>query len=79
MGLPGVARAAVLPRPDGLRGVHLVAVLMGSGDTSAVLAAGRAAFGSLKAPRAVHWVKDWPMLSSGKTDFIALERGMGWR
>jgi long-chain acyl-CoA synthetase len=79
MGLPGVARAAVLPRPDGLRGVHLVAVLMGSGDTSAVLAAGRAAFGSLKAPRVVHWVKDWPMLSSGKTDFAALERGMGWR
>jgi hypothetical protein len=27
----------------------------------------------------VHWVKDWPMLSSGKTDFAALERGMGWR
>jgi long-chain acyl-CoA synthetase len=79
MGLPGVARAAVLPRADGLRGVHLVAVLMGSGETSAVLAAGRAAFGSLKAPRVVHWVKDWPMLSSGKTDFAALERGMGWR
>ena len=43
MGLPGVARAAVLPRPDGLRGVHLVAVLMGSGDTAA--AAGGAAAG----------------------------------
>ena len=79
MGLPGVARAAVLPRPDGLRGVHLVAVLMGAADTAAVLAAGRAAFGSLKAPRAVHWVEDWPMLPSGKTDFAALERGMGWR
>jgi long-chain acyl-CoA synthetase len=79
MGLPGVARAAVLPRPDGLRGVHLVAVMMGSADTSAVLAAGRAAFGTLKAPRAVHWVGDWPMLPSGKTDLAALERGMGWR
>jgi long-chain acyl-CoA synthetase len=79
MGLPGVARAAVLPRPDGLRGVHLVAVLMGAADTAAVLAAGRGAFGSLKAPRAVHWVEDWPMLSSGKTDLAALERGMGWR
>ena len=79
MGLPGVARAAVLPRPDGLRGVHLVAVLLGSGDTAAVLAASRAAFGSLKAPRAVHWVEDWPMLPSGKTDLAALERGMGWR
>jgi long-chain acyl-CoA synthetase len=79
MGLPGVARAAVLPRPDGLRGVHLVAVLMGAADTAAVLAAGRAAFGSLKAPRAVHWVEDWPMLPSGKTDLADLERGMGWR
>ncbi len=79
MGLTGVARAAVLPRPDGLRGVYLVAVLMGAADTAAVLAAGRAAFGSLKAPRAVHWVEDWPMLSSGKTDLAALERGMGWR
>jgi long-chain acyl-CoA synthetase len=59
--------------------VHLVAVLMGAADAAAVLAAGRAAFGSLKAPRAVHWVEDWPMLPSGKTDLAALERGMGWR
>jgi long-chain acyl-CoA synthetase len=79
MGLPGVARAAVLPRPDGLRGVHLVALVMGTGETEAVLAAGRAAFGPLKAPRAVHWMCDWPMLPSGKTDLAALERVMGWR
>jgi long-chain acyl-CoA synthetase len=79
MGLPGVARAAVLPRPDGLRGMHLVAVVMGTGETEAVLAAGRAAFGSLMAPRAVYWMGDWPMLSSGKTDLAALERVMGWR
>ncbi len=79
MGLPGVARAAVLPRPDGLRGMHLVAVVMGTGETEAVLAAGRAVFGPLKAPRAVHWMRDWPMLPSGKTDLAALERVMGWR
>lgn len=79
MGLPGVTRAVVLPRPDGLRGVHLVAVVMGTGETEAVLAAGRAVFGPLKAPRAVHWMRDWPMLPSGKTDLAALERVMGWR
>ena len=79
LGLPGVLRAAVLPRPDGLRGVHLEAVLMGGGETAAVLAATRAAFGPLKAPKAGHWVRDWPMLASGKTDLVALERMMGWR
>lgn len=79
LGLPGVTRAAVLPRPDGLRGVHLVAVLMGHTDGDGVLAACRAAFGPLKAPKAVHWVQDWPMLPSGKTDLAAVERAMGWR
>jgi long-chain acyl-CoA synthetase len=59
--------------------VHLVAVVMGTGETEAVLAAGRAVFGPLKAPRAVHWMRDWPMLPSGKTDLAALERVMGWR
>ena len=77
--LPGVARAAVLPRPDALRGVHLVAVLMGTVDEGAVLAACRAEFGALKAPRAVHFVADWPVLASGKTDLAALEGALGWR
>lgn len=79
LGLPGVTRAAVLPRPDGLRGVHLVAVLAGPADQDVVLAACRAAFGPLKAPKSVHWVQDWPMLASGKTDLAAVERAMGWR
>lgn len=79
MGLSGVARAAVVPRPDGLRGVHLVAVLAGNAEVDAVLAACRAAFGPLKAPKAVHWLQDWPMLASGKTDLAAVERAFGWR
>ncbi len=77
--LPGVARAAVLPRPDALRGVHLVAVLLGTADAGAVLAACRAQFGALKAPRAAHFVADWPVLASGKTDLAALERVLAWR
>ncbi|MDZ4135636.1 MAG: AMP-binding protein [Paracoccaceae bacterium] len=73
-GLPGVIRAAVLPRPDGLRGHVLEAVLMGdAGQSAAILAALRVKFGALKAPRRLHWRRDWPMLASGKTDLRALE------
>lgn len=79
-GLPGVARAAVLPRPDTLRGVHLVAVLFGdAAKEAAVLAACRAHLGALKAPKAIYWLQDWPALSSGKTDLVGVERALGWR
>ncbi|MEY3960399.1 MAG: hypothetical protein RIR14_1053, partial [Pseudomonadota bacterium] len=77
--LPGVRRAAVLPRPDGLRGMHLVAIIAGEAEAGLVLSAARAAFGPLKAPKAIHRIEDWPMLASGKTDLAALERGLGWR
>lgn len=79
LGLPDVARAAVLPRPDPLRGVHLVAVIMGAASDAAVLAACRGALGPLKSPKAVYRVAEWPMLGSGKTDLVALERALGWR
>ena len=73
-GLPGVTRAAVLPMPDPLRGQTLVAVLQGDpGHEDAILAALRAELGPLKAPRALIWRQDWPMLASGKTDLKALE------
>lgn len=78
LGLPGVLRAAVLPRPDPLRGVHLVAVVQGGVD-EAILRACRDRLGPLKAPKALYHVQDWPMLASGKTDLAALERLMGWR
>ncbi len=77
-GIAGIVRAAVLARPDALRGVHLVAVIAGTAAESAVLAACRAQFGALKAPRAVHYVQDWPVLASGKTDLLTLERALGW-
>lgn len=70
---PGVTRAAVVPRPDVLRGVHLVAFVMGDrGQEAALLAALRGRFGALKAPKALIWREDWPMLLSGKTDLRAL-------
>jgi len=80
LALPGVTRVAVLPRPDALRGVHLVAVVQGAAAEDDILASARAALGSLKAPRAVFRLEgDWPMLVSGKTDLLAVERALGWR
>ena len=72
-GLAGVLRAAVLPVPDALRGVHLVAVLHGdAGQGAAVLAALRAHMGPLRAPKRLIWRRDWPELPSGKTDLRLL-------
>jgi long-chain acyl-CoA synthetase len=74
----GVQRVAVVPRKDGLRGVVMVAVVQGDPACEAdLLAAARRQFGTLKAPRAVIWRKDWPVLASGKTDLIAVAREAG--
>lgn len=73
LGLPGVERAAVLPRPDPRRGVHLVAVLRGDpGQGPAIQGALRARLGPTKAPKALIWLQDWPTLPSGKTDLASL-------
>ena len=77
-GLAGVARVAVLPRPDARRGSVMLAVLQGDpGQEAAILAACRAHLGALKAPRAVIWRADWPVLASGKTDLQRLAREVG--
>ncbi|MGV8987986.1 MAG: AMP-binding protein [Cypionkella sp.] len=78
LSLPLVTRAAVLARPDVLRGIHLVAVLMGDASQEAsILAALRARFGPLKAPKVLIWRGDWPMLASGKTDLAQLAKDIG--
>lgn len=69
--LPGVTRAAVTPRPDGLRGTVLVAHVMGEAEDGAILLALRAQFGTLKAPKAILRPGSWPLLPSGKTDLAA--------
>ncbi len=75
---PGVDQAAVLPRPDARRGVHLVAVLLGDPSCEpAILAACRARLGALKAPKSVSWRSDWPMLAAGKTDLRTLAEELG--
>ena len=72
--LPGVIRAAVLPVPDTKRGHSLIAVLQGDpAQEAAILSALRRTLGRLKSPKSLVWREDWPMLSSGKTDFRALE------
>lgn len=77
-GLQGVERVAVLPRRDALRGVVMVAVVMGDSRREvAILQAGRERFGPLKAPRALFWRGDWPMLGSGKTDLVRLAAEAG--
>jgi long-chain acyl-CoA synthetase len=78
-GLPGIARAAVLPVADARRGTVLVALVAGDpAAEAAVLARLRAELGPLKAPKALIWQEDWPVLASGKTDLRALEARLTW-
>ena len=51
----------------------LIAVLLGDpAQEAAILAAARARLGTLKAPRALIWRQDWPVLASGKPDLVRL-------
>jgi long-chain acyl-CoA synthetase len=76
LGLPGVAEAAVLPRPDTRRGQVPVAFLWGQlaeTDRAALEAGARAKLDPLFVPREIRILADWPRLASGKTDLRALE------
>lgn len=75
---PGVTQAAVIAVTDARRGAVLEACLLGDRAQEAVLLAGlRAGFGPLMAPRRLHWLVEWPVLPSGKTDLAALARRFG--
>jgi long-chain acyl-CoA synthetase len=77
--LPGIRRAAVLPVPDPKRGQVLVALVQGDPDRQTeIMARLRAELGPLKAPKALIWLEDWPLLPSGKTDIKALEAHLPW-
>ena len=78
-GLPGIARVAVVPVPDVQRGTVLVALVQGDASCeAAILTALRQMLGALKAPKALIWQADWPLLPSGKTDLLTLEGRMKW-
>ena len=75
MAQPGIAEAAVVAQPDGLRGQVLHAVLKGDPLCgSAAMTACRSRLGTLKSPKSFHFISDWPRLPSGKTDFAAIGR-----
>lgn len=77
--LPGVRRAAVLPVADARRGAVLVAMVQGDrAEADRIMAALKAELGPLKAPRALIWQDEWPLLPSGKTDLRALEARLAW-
>jgi long-chain acyl-CoA synthetase len=74
---PGVAQAAVIARPDAIRGSVITAILNGDpGCEAAILAACRSTLGPLKSPKALIWRQDWPVTTSGKTDFAAITRDL---
>ena len=78
-GMPGILRAAVVPVPDTRRGHVLVAMVMGDPALEAtILTRLRRELGALKAPKALIWLSDWPLLPSGKTDLRALEAQAKW-
>lgn len=78
-GMPGILRAAVVPVPDTRRGHVLVAMVMGDPALEATILTGlRRELGALKAPKALIWLSDWPLLPSGKTDLRALEAQAKW-
>lgn len=79
LSLQGITKAAVLPVRDALRGTVLVAMVQGDRSAeAAILASLRAELGALKAPKALLWQADWPVLASGKTDLRALEARITW-
>lgn len=78
-GMAGITRAAVLPVQDARRGMVLVAMVQGNPAAEGeIMAALRSRLGALKAPKALIWLQDWPVLPSGKTDLRALEAKVTW-
>ncbi len=73
-GLAGLQQVAVMAVPDAVRGHLTEAFVRGdAAQATGILAAARARLGPLIAPRRLHWLQDWPMLPSGKTDLAALQ------
>ena len=77
---PGVQAGAVIAVPDARRGHVLTACVVGDASQEpAILAALRASFGPLMAPRRLNWRASLPLLPSGKTDLAQLMQDHGGR
>ena len=74
----GIGHAAVLPRPDALRGQRLeAAICWRGGDLSGLRADLRRALGAEATPARLVALEDWPLLPSGKTDLAQLRTMLG--
>jgi non-ribosomal peptide synthetase component E (peptide arylation enzyme) len=72
-----VTQAALLGLPDELRGHRIAAVVQA--DEASVAADAlrqycRQRFPATQVPKVWYFFQQWPLTSSGKTDFVALER-----
>lgn len=77
--MPGIRRAAVLAVPDARRGTVLIALVQGDPSVEAAVMTGlRRRLGPLKAPKALLWQEDWPVLASGKSDLGTLQARLRW-
>lgn len=70
---PLVRHAAVLARPDDLRGHHLIVVVEGAVSDETVGNV-RKRFGALAVPKQVLEIDEMPLLPAGKPDLMALSR-----
>jgi long-chain acyl-CoA synthetase len=74
---PGVSQAALLGLPDELRGHRIAAVVQtteAGATTETLRQYCRQRFPASQVPKVWHFLEQWPMTNSGKTDFVALER-----
>ncbi|MEM8957447.1 MAG: fatty acid--CoA ligase family protein [Pseudomonadota bacterium] len=73
----GVGHAAVLARPDRLRGHRLeAAICWQGGDLTRLRADLRDALGSAATPARMITLQDWPLLPSGKTDLAQVRAAL---
>jgi malonyl-CoA/methylmalonyl-CoA synthetase len=70
--LPGVVESAVIAVPHPDFGEAVVAVIAGTGDEAAVIAAARGKLAAFKAPKRVFFVTDLPRNAMGKVQKAAL-------
>ena len=77
---PDVEHCCVLPRPDTKRGNVFVAIIAGDENTETrdrLTKRCRQSLGPLKAPREIIFLRDFPLLSSGKPDIPSICRFFG--